>query len=235
MFLVFKSLFNDGDSVRKADPRREPDLIPSNIMTYDTDFLARLRRRDPETCTWFVFAFTPILEAKLRYKFRDHGTIEDLRNDTFYRVLILVDQNRVREPAQFGSFVRGVCENVAHEHIRNRKETDGWPEGFDPLDPVPAISELLADNELRALLRADLRKLPDEEEELITEIYFREGDRKRMARERGLSVTGLNVKLCRALKRLRTQVFDRMKSGPTDETRFSSMSQSDRKVLNVKS
>lgn len=200
-----------------------------NKMTYDADFLARLRQRDPATCTCFVFAFTPILEAKLRYKFRDHATIEDLRNETFYRVLIQVDKNRVRDAAQFGSFVRGVCENVAHEHIRRTYSTASWPDGFEPPDPAPAINELLADKELKELLRSELRKLTHEEEKLITEIYFQEKDRRGLARDRGITMSGLNVKLCRALKHLRTQGFDTIKSEPTDETKISSTSQEDRR------
>ena len=116
-----------------------------------------------------------------------------------------MDKNGVRDPAQFGSFVRGVCENVAHEHIRRTYSTGAWPEDLEPHDPEPAIDELLADKELRALLRSELRKLTHEEEKLITEIYFQEKDRRGMARERGISTSGLNVKLCRALKHLRTE------------------------------
>jgi|SRR5580658_4661450 DNA-directed RNA polymerase specialized sigma24 family protein len=170
-------------------------------MTYDADFLAKLRQREPATCTRFVFAFTPILEAKLRYKFRDRGTIEDLRNETFYRVLIQVDKNGVRDPAQFGSFVRGVCENVAREHIRRTASTASWPDGFEPPDRVLSIDELVADKELKELLRIELRKLTHEEETLITE-YFQDKDRRGLARDRGITMSGLNVKLHRALQHL---------------------------------
>ena len=184
----------------------------SNRMTYDDEFLAKLRRRDPATCTWFVYTFTPILEAKLRYKLRDLSMIEDLRNDTFCRVLTLVDKDRVRDPAQFGSFVRGVCDNVIFEHIRKDKGIAEWPEGFEPLDSMPSINQLLEENELRALLRSELRKLSQEEEKLITEIYLDEGDRRKMAEDRGISVSGLNVQLCRTMKPFRQSFLNRVKS-----------------------
>jgi RNA polymerase sigma factor (sigma-70 family) len=170
-------------------------------MTFDSDFLAKLRKRDPSACTLFVYTFTPILEAKLRYKFRDRGTIEDLVNETFYRVLVQVDKNAIRDPSQFGSFVRGVCENVAREHIRKASSTVSWPDGFEPPDRVLPIDELLADKELKELLRMELRRLTHEEEILITE-YFEEKDRSGLARDRGITVSGLNVKLHRALKHL---------------------------------
>jgi RNA polymerase sigma factor (sigma-70 family) len=171
-------------------------------MTYDADFLARLRRRDPATCTQFVFNFTPILEAKLRYMFNDRSTIEDLINDTFMRVLVQVDKNAVRDPAQFGSFVRGVCDNTAREYIRRKSSTVSWPEGFEPPDRIPAIDELLADEELKELVRSEIRKLTRDEEKLIAEIYFQEKDRRELARQRGITESGLNVKLHRALQHL---------------------------------
>jgi RNA polymerase sigma factor (sigma-70 family) len=194
-------------------------------MTYDADFLAKLRRRDPATCTWFVFTFTAILEAKLRYLFRGHEALEDLVNETFCRVLVQVDKNGIRDPAQFGSFVRGVCENVALEHLRKTRSTEAWPEGFEPLNHEPAIDELLADKELKELLRRELRKLTREEERLITEIYFQEKDRQGLARARGITNSGLNVKVHRALKHLRKN-FEESKSGPSDETKASNASQS---------
>ena len=212
-----------------------PTRARSNAMTFDAEFLARLRRREPAASTWFVYTFTPILEAKLRYKLRDQTMVEDLRNDTFCRVLTLVDQNRVRDPAQFGSFVRGVCDNVIFEHIRKDKGITEWPEGFEPLDPMPPVNELLAAGELNDLLRIELRKLSGEDEKLITEIFLDERDRKMLAQDRGITVTGLNVKLCRSMKPLRESFLDRFKPGRKTKQRQPGMSQNNGETPNVKS
>jgi DNA-directed RNA polymerase specialized sigma24 family protein len=59
-------------------------------MNFDAAFLCRLKQRDPETCTFLVSSLTPALEARLRYKLRDQGAIEDIRNETFCRVFSLV-------------------------------------------------------------------------------------------------------------------------------------------------
>src|SRR3979411_196831 len=88
----------------------------SDQLIFDASFLGRLKRRDPATCTRLFFFFAPILEAKLRYQFEEHDAIEDVRNETFCRVLDLVDRGRVREPERFGSFVCGVCSKVAQEY-----------------------------------------------------------------------------------------------------------------------
>jgi len=180
-------------------------------VTYDAAFLGKLRRRDPATCTWFIYFFTPILEAKLRYELRDYGAVEDLRNETFYRVLTLVDRDRVRDPEHFGSFVRGVCAKVIQEHRRKSRSAEPLSDDFfEPADNRQPIDDLLVDDELRTLLHNELRNLPAEDSRLIAESYFQQRDRQEMARDRGISVVGLNVRLCRAMKRLRTQVFARI-------------------------
>jgi RNA polymerase sigma-70 factor, ECF subfamily len=179
-------------------------------MTFDADFLARLKQRDPATCTWFIFTFTPILEAMLRYKLRDHAAIEDVRNETFCRVLELLDKDRVREPERFGGFVRGVFSRVAQECIHGIGPFGPLPEDFEPPDHQPLIDNLMEQKELLVLLRNGLRKLSKEDRKLITESYLQGRARKEMARDRSISVVGLNVRICRALKRLRMMMLARI-------------------------
>jgi RNA polymerase sigma-70 factor (ECF subfamily) len=178
-------------------------------MNFNADYLARLKQRDPNTCKSFVASLTPVLESRLRCKFRDHGSIEDLRNETFYRVFTLVDGGRVRAPEQFGAFVRGVCDRVALESRRKGKHNETLPEViFDVPDHKPSVDEWLDDQEMKVVLWREIMKLSEADRKLIIELHFEERDRQEMATDRGISVIGLNVRLCRALKRLRTLMLN---------------------------
>ncbi len=178
-------------------------------MNFDSEYLARLRRRDPETCTSFVSSLTPVLEARLRCKFRDHGSIEDVRNETFYRVFRLVDGEKVREPAQLGSFVRGVCDRVAHETRRHNGSIEPLQDGgAEPVDGQPPIESLVAAKQMSAWLQGELLKMREADRRLLIETHFEERDRGEMARERGVTPSGLNTRLCRAMKRLKAQVMN---------------------------
>jgi len=149
-----------------------------------------------------------MLEARLRYKLRDHSAIEDIRNETFYRVFCLVDRGRIRHPEHFASFVRGVCDRVAQESCRKARATEPLPgAGMEPSDCRPHLDKLLVDEERKALVWREVMRLDEADRRLIVEMHGEERDRREMARERGISRTGLNVRLCRALKRLRKQVF----------------------------
>jgi len=177
-------------------------------MNFNAGFVTRLKQRDPDTCTFLVSSLTPVLEARLRFKVRDHGVIEDIRNETFYRVFCLVDGGRVREPEQFGSFVRGVCDRVAQESRRKARPAEPLP-GADRELPAcqPHLDRLLVDKERKALVWREVMKLPEADRRLIVELYQEERDRREMARDRGIGTSGLNVRLYRALKRLRVQVL----------------------------
>jgi RNA polymerase sigma-70 factor (ECF subfamily) len=137
---------------------------------------------------------------------RDQGAIEDIRNETFYRVFCMVDRGRVREPEQFGSFVRGVCDRVAQETCRKVRATEPLP-GMEPPDCRPHLDKLLVDKERKARVWREVMRLSEADRSLIMELHCEERDRREMARARGITATGLNVRLCRALKRLRTQVL----------------------------
>lgn len=176
-------------------------------MDFDAAFLTRLKQRDPDTCTFLVSTMSPVLEARLRYKLRNHDAIEDIRNETFYRVFRLVDGGRIREPEQLGSFVRGVCDRVAHESRRKNHYHEPLAAAVhEPADCQPHPDQILLDSERKSLLWHAVMRLPAADRRLIVELHRDGRDRSEMARERGIGTTGLNVRLCRALKRLRIQM-----------------------------
>jgi RNA polymerase sigma-70 factor (ECF subfamily) len=179
-----------------------------STMNFDAGFLSRLKQRDPDTCAFLVTSLTPVLEARLRHKLRDCGAPEGIRNETFYRVFCLVDDGRVRKPEQLGSLVLGVCDRVAQEARRKDRATGPLPGGsLEPPDRQPHLDKLLVDNERRVQVWHKVMNLSEADRRLIVELYREERSRREAARDRGITANGLNIRLCRALKRLRAQVL----------------------------
>jgi RNA polymerase sigma-70 factor (ECF subfamily) len=175
-------------------------------MNFDAGFLSRLKQRDPDTCAFLVTSLTPVLEARLRHKLRGCGAPEDIRNETFYRVFCLVDDGRVRKAEQLGSLVLGVCDRVALETRRKARATEPLPGGgLEPPDRQTHLDKLLMHNERRAQVWHKVMNLSEADRRLIVELYREERSRREAARDRGITANGLNIRLCRALKRLRAQ------------------------------
>ena len=69
-------------------------LVPTRmeLSTFDSGYVERLRSGHPETERHFVTYFSELLLIKLRARFFPPDVIEDVRQETFTRVLRAVRQ-----------------------------------------------------------------------------------------------------------------------------------------------
>ena len=91
---------------------------PVDFYTFDDEYLRRLGARDPATEAHFVAYFSERLRITLRARGIDAHTIEDVRQETFCRVLVAVQSGSVNNARGFGAYVHAVCKNVLSESRR---------------------------------------------------------------------------------------------------------------------
>src|ERR1700722_8382893 len=81
--------------------------------TFDQDYVNRLTQGDVETERHFTHYFGELLVIKLRSRLHSSQSVEDVRQETFLRVLrVLRNKGGIRNPERLGGFVNSVCENV---------------------------------------------------------------------------------------------------------------------------
>jgi RNA polymerase sigma-70 factor (ECF subfamily) len=87
----------------------------------DRKYVDRLRNRDPETEAHFTRYFGDLLRIKLRARLRSAQLIDDLRQETFLRVLTaLRKSDGIEHPERLGAFVNAVCDNLLYSFtVRN--------------------------------------------------------------------------------------------------------------------
>ena len=83
-----------------------------DFFTFDRAYVDRLRNGDPATEHHFFVYFEKLLQIKLRARAIGTDKVEDLKQDTFIRVITAVKEGGVRQPERFGAFVNSVCNNV---------------------------------------------------------------------------------------------------------------------------
>src|SRR5712671_4495405 len=89
------------------------------LFAFDRAYVERLRDADPATELHFVSYFEQLLRIKLRARALSAHTVEELRQETFIRVIAaLRKQGGVRQPERLGAFVNSVCNNVLLEFYR---------------------------------------------------------------------------------------------------------------------
>ena len=192
-----------------------PGDAAMEFFDFDKEYFRRLQGRDPRTENHFVAYFGDLLQIKLRSRLSSKQAIEDIRQETFARVLAAVrSEAGIREPERLGAFVNSVCNNVLLEFYRassrNPEEAENAPE---LADPTIDLDGFLASKETSAMVRSVLQRLPEKDRLLLRAIFLEEKDKDQVCRELGVERDYLRVLLHRAKQSFRS-LYEKEPPGP---------------------
>jgi RNA polymerase sigma-70 factor, ECF subfamily len=172
-------------------------------------YLNALRGGDPSTEQHFVAYFSQLLVIKLRSRRCDASEIDEIRQETFVRVLsALRRQDALRDATRFGAYVNSVCNNVFLERLRagRRTQTLG-SDGEEDLEQAPAdvidLDTLLVTDQARRRVREVLAGLSARDQQLLRAIFFEETPKDEVCRQFGVDREYLRVLLHRAKQHFR--------------------------------
>jgi RNA polymerase sigma factor (sigma-70 family) len=173
---------------------------PVDFYSFDDQYLSRLGARDPATEAHFVAYFSERLRITLRARGIDAHTIEDVRQETFCRVLIAVQSGSVNNPRGFGAYVYAVCKHVLSETRRDdfRNQHDSL-ESTDVPDEHTGLEELMQRQEDEQYVRAILAALPERDRHLLQARFFEDRDNDEVCGDFGVDRDYLRVLFYRAI------------------------------------
>lgn len=191
----------------------QPKRMPLQLHAFDADYMAALCAGDARTEAHFVSYFTELLHLKLRSRLKSPQAIEDVRQETFVRVLgALRKQGALRQPERLGAYVNTVCNNVLFEHYRASSRSESLDEEDRPELPAPGadVVDIVAGRQLKEKVREILRDLPDRDRLLLQAVFIEERDREEVCREFRVDLDYLRVLLYRARKTFKAEYLRRM-------------------------
>lgn len=171
------------------------------FFAFDAGYIQGLCAGDLPTQEHFVGYFTELLHLKLRSRLRSPQAIEDVRQETFARVLAtLRKENGLRQPERLGAFVNTVCNNVLFEHYRATSRSESLDEEDRPDPPATGASahDLAVANQVKAKVREILEEMPARDRGVLKAVFLDERDREDVCREFGVDGEYLRVLLFRA-------------------------------------
>jgi RNA polymerase sigma-70 factor (ECF subfamily) len=180
-------------------PRKMGPVL--QLQAFDADYLEALRAGEPRTQEHFVCYFTELLQLKLRSRLRSPQAIEDVRQETFARVLATIrKKDGLRQPERLGPFVNTVCNNVLLEHYRQASRSDSLDEEGAPELPARggSVLDAVESKQMEAQVREVLGGLPEHDRSLLKAVFLDERDRDEVCREFGVDRDYLRVLLHRA-------------------------------------
>jgi len=175
------------------------------FYSFDEPYLQRLREHDFETEQHFVAYFSKLILIKLRFRLHSAGAIDDIRQETFVRVLKAVRaEGGVRNAKTLGAFVNSVCNNVLQEHYRSTSRIEPSDDAIaERPDHSIDLEGALVTQETREQVRDVLAKLPDKDRRLLRAMFIEEKDKNEVCREFRVDRDYLRVLLHRAKQSFR--------------------------------
>lgn len=175
------------------------------FFAFDETYLQRLRDRDFPTEQHFVAYFSQLLLIKLRSRLRSSQAVEDIRQETFARVMKAVrNPGGIRSAEGLGSFVNSICNNVLQEHYRSSSRDVPADESLpDPPDKSIDLDGMLVAKQTREQVRQVLSKLSEKERRLLRAMFFEDKDKDEICRDFGVDRDYLRVLLHRAKQSFR--------------------------------
>jgi len=183
---------------------------------FDAVYLERLRTGDVETERHFLAYFGELILIKVRARRRAYPLGEDVRQETFLRVLRALRSSGLRDPGSLGAFVNSVCNNVLLEFGRSQSRHR------PPLEEPPALPDLstpspearLMTEERKRAVRSVIELLPHKDRELLRALFLEDRDKSELCRELGVNRDYLRVLLHRAKNQFRALYLEREGTSP---------------------
>jgi RNA polymerase sigma-70 factor, ECF subfamily len=183
---------------------------------FDAEYIENLRAGDARTQEHFAAYFTQLLHLKLRSRLQSPQAIEDVRQETFARVLAsLRKEGTLRHPERLGAFVNTVCNNVLFEYYRSSSRVQSLDEEGQPEPPATGLDALgiVTARQLKDKVREILVDLPERDRSLLKAVFLDERDRDDVCRERGVDREYLRVLLHRAKQTFKAEYLKRVGVG----------------------
>ena len=191
----------------KVEAIRAPSENPVQFHKFSEEYVQRLVQRDRPTEEHFAAYFGELLGMKLRGRVRSRDAMEEVRQETFVRVVQTLRTGGLDHPERLGAFVNSVCNNVLFEWYRGEgRYTPMGDEAQDQADSRIDLDAPLINQERRYLVEGVLRKLPRRDQALLRMVFLEETDRAQACERLGVGESYFRVLLHRAKSRFAEQL-----------------------------
>ncbi|HEU4387498.1 MAG TPA: sigma-70 family RNA polymerase sigma factor [Blastocatellia bacterium] len=178
----------------------------------DSELAASIKRGDPAAETALYEKYSRRVYFLALSELHSREDAEDVRADTFLRVLQALRQDQLRSPGSLGSFIVGTALNVIRELVRRNYKTQPIDEQQMNLIGERSLEEAFVDSEASRALEEAARELNPREREFLRMHYYEELSKEEIARALGVKEERLRLIKSRTLKKFR-EIYKKLTEG----------------------
>jgi RNA polymerase sigma-70 factor, ECF subfamily len=172
---------------------------------FDAEYLGKLRNGDSETEKHFVTHFSNVIRMAMRYRLRSWELIDDIRQETFLRVLNFLRSDRsLDHPERLGAYVHSVSVNVMLELLRASTRHPPLPEDSAHFpDSRMSSEDRVVTRERKEVIQEVLDQLGAKDRDLLRALFLEDADKDDLCTRFGVDRDYLRVLVHRAKLRFR--------------------------------
>lgn len=179
----------------------------------DGDLAASVRQGDATAEAALYEKFSARVYFLALGELRSKEDAEDVRAETFLRVIQALRQDKLRSPDALPSFVVGIALNVIREQTRLKQRAQQLDGGeLELACEEPSPESVFLDEEASRAVREVAERLKPREREFLRLYYYEELPKEEIARALGIREERLRLTKSRTLKSFR-EIYKKLKRG----------------------
>lgn len=176
---------------------------------FDEAYVRRLREGDPAVELHFTSYFGQLIQIKLRSRLVSSRWIDDVRQETFLRVLrTLRSGEGLHSPDRLPAYVHSVCSHVLAEYLRTEERLVPMDEASESAVDHDGLDTGLVNLDRKRLVESVLAELSPTDREALKLVFLEELDKVEVCRRLGITPEYLRVVLHRAKARFRQKLAE---------------------------
>lgn len=195
---------------RMDQQNNNAELSEPQIEPTPADLATRIAQNDRTAETELINRYSKAIRFFLRRRYRDPSLIEDVWQETFCRVIIMLREGKLRTAEALPAFIRTTALNAGREYVRkDAKFHSDTPE--DNIVELPSYQpdplERASNDDLKKLVRDVIDELTTQRDrDILVRFYFDNIDKPIICRELDLDPTHFDRVLYRARQRLKLKI-----------------------------
>ncbi len=182
----------------------------------DNMLLKHYQQGDKEAMSQLIERHTKRVRSYIRMLVKDSQLSEDLLQETFIKVVRMVDAGKYTESGKFLSWMLRIAHNLVIDHFRqlkNNKAINESQAGYDIVGTLRIAEGSLEDKIVTEQIHSDLRTLvellPTEQREVVMLRYFSDMSFKDIAEQTNVSINTALGRMRYALINLRAMIKEK--------------------------
>lgn len=187
--------------------------MKQTVIPSDKELLENYRAGDSSAISQLIERHDKRVRDYIYMMVKDRDLADDITQETFIKVVRVIDEGRYTDNGKFLSWVLRIAHNRALDYFRSTRNQQTVTEsaaGYDLLGTRPLMEENVEDKMVASQIESDVRRLveqlPDEQREVVQMRYYSGMSFKEIADQTDVSINTALGRMRYALINLRKMI-----------------------------